>query len=136
MSEDARLAADPVIVGESRYSFTMIIEIRTYRLHPDTGTEFVRLMREECLPLLASAGIRVLAAGESLVAEDGYEEAYLIRAFASLADRDRQEAEFYGSDAWRMGPREAIVSRIVQYHTIAMEVPDRLADDFVAAHAR
>jgi hypothetical protein len=113
----------------------MIIEIRTYRLHPGKGAEFVRIMREESLPMLASAGVRVLAAGQSLVAEDEHEEAYLIRAFDSLADRDRQETEFYGSNAWRNGPREAIISRIVQYHTIVIEAPDRLADEFVAQHA-
>jgi hypothetical protein len=112
----------------------MIIEIRTYRLHPGTGAEFVRVMREESLPLLAAAGIRVLAAGQSLIAEDGHEEAYLIRAFDSLDARDRQETAFYGSDTWHKGPREAIISRIVHYHTIAIEVPDRLADEF-ALHA-
>jgi len=114
----------------------MIIEIRTYRLHPGTGAEFVRVMREESLPLLESAGVRVLAAGASLVAEDGHEEAYLVRAFDSLADRERQEDEFYGSDVWRHGPREAIVSRIEQYHTITLEVPDRLADEFAALDGR
>jgi hypothetical protein len=114
----------------------MIIEIRTYRLHPGTSAEFVRVMREESMPLLASAGVRVLAAGASLVAEDGNEEAYLVRAFDSLADRERQEAEFYGSEAWRNGPREAIVSRIVQHHTITLEVPDRLADEFAALDDR
>jgi len=114
----------------------MIIEIRTYRLHPGTGADFVRVMREEALPMLASAGIRVLAAGESLVAEDGHEEAYLIRAFDSLRDRDQQETAFYDSDAWRKGPRQAIVSRIEQYHTIAMEVPDTLVDEFVALRTR
>jgi hypothetical protein len=113
----------------------MIVEIRTYRLHPGTATDFVRVMRDESLPLLASAGIRVLAAGESLVAEDGHEEAYLVRAFDSLADRDRREADFYGSGAWRNGPREAIVTRIVQYHTVVLEVPDRLVDQFVALSA-
>jgi hypothetical protein len=113
----------------------MIVEIRTYRLHPGTVSEFVRIMREESLPLQASAGLRVLAVGASLVADEGHEDAYLIRAFNSLADRDQQQAEFYGSDAWRKGPREAIVSRIVQHHTIAMEVPDRLVDELVATHA-
>jgi hypothetical protein len=126
----------PVDVGGSSYSLQVIIEIRTYRLHPGTAAEFVRIMREQSLPLLASAGIRVLAAGESLVAEDGHEEAYLIRAYGSLDERDRQEAEFYGSDAWRNGPREAIISRIVQYHTIAIEVPERLVDEFVGVHVR
>lgn len=111
----------------------MIIEIRTYRLHPGTSAEFVRVMREDCLPLLATAGIRVLAAGGSIVAEEGHEEAYLVRAFDSLEERDRQEMEFYGSDAWRSGPREAIVSRIEQYHTIVLQASESLADQFVAA---
>jgi hypothetical protein len=113
----------------------MIIEIRTYRLRPGTAAEFVGIMRDVSVPMLESAGIRVLAAGRSLVAEDGHEEAYLIRAFDSLAQRERQEAQFYGSDAWRTGPREAIVSRIAQYHTIVIEAPDRVADAFVAARA-
>jgi len=104
----------------------MIVEIRTYRLHKGTGGEFVRVMREEALPLLAQAGIRVLDAGLSLVAEDGHEEAYLIRAFESIAERDAREDAFYGSDTWRQGPREAILSRIVDYHTIVLEVPDEL----------
>jgi hypothetical protein len=112
----------------------MIIEIRTYRLHPGTGADFVRVMREESLPLLASAGIRVIAAGESLVAEDGHEEAYLVRAFDSLAEMHRKEAEFYSGDEWRSGPREQIVSRIAQYHTIAIEVPDRLVEAIIATN--
>ena len=55
--------------------------------------------------------IRVVDFGASLVAEDGHEEAYLIRAFPSLEAHREQEETFYSSDAWRLGPREAIVSR-------------------------
>ena len=99
----------------------MILEIRTYRLKPGTRDEFVRLMRDESGPLLAAAGIRVVALGASLAAEDGHEEAYLIRAFDSLSRRDAQEEAFYGSDVWRLGPREAVVSRIESYHTIVIE---------------
>lgn len=68
--------------------------------------------------------------------EDGHKEAYLIRAYGSLAERDRQEAEFYGSDAWRNGPRGAIISRILQYQTIAVEVPERLVEEIVGMHVR
>ncbi|MGC5019549.1 NIPSNAP family protein [Micromonospora sp. DT47] len=99
----------------------MILEIRTYRLRPGTIDEFVRVMREEATPLLARFGITVVTAGASLVREDGHEEAYLIRAFPSLAVRDEQEEAFYGSDAWRDGPREAILSRIESYHTVVLE---------------
>src|SRR5690606_15311519 len=71
---------------------TVILEIRTYRLKPGTTEEFVRLMREESMPLLEKFGIRVVRYGASLAAEDGNEEAYLIRAFTSLeAHREQEE---------------------------------------------
>lgn len=98
----------------------MILEIRTYRLKPGTIDDFVAIMRDESVPLLTRAGIRVVGCGASLVSEDGHDEAYLIRAFDSVAHRDEQENAFYGSDVWLKGPREAIVSRIESYHTIVL----------------
>ncbi|SNS83111.1 NIPSNAP protein [Streptosporangium subroseum] len=108
----------------------VILEVRTYRLKPGTGEEFVRVMREESVPLLEESGIRVVDYGTSLVAEDGHEEAYLIRAFTSLETHREQEDRFYGSDAWRLGPREAIVSRIDSYHTIVFEASEQIAQAF------
>jgi hypothetical protein len=101
-----------------------ILEIRTYRLKPGTRDEFVRLMQHESAPLLAAAGVRVLDCGPSLVDEDGFEQAYLIRVYDSIEKRAQQEEDFYRSASWRDGPREAIVSRIDSYHTIVIEVPD------------
>ncbi|MFJ1755069.1 NIPSNAP family protein [Kitasatospora sp. NPDC088134] len=105
----------------------MILEIRTYRLKPGTREEFVRVMREESVPLLERAGIRVVDCGPSLVAEDGHEEAYLIRAFATLDEHRSQEEAFYRSAAWRSGPREAIVSRIDSSHSIVLDAPEAAA---------
>ncbi|MFI7467819.1 NIPSNAP family protein [Nonomuraea sp. NPDC049646] len=102
----------------------MILEIRTYRLKPGTREDFVRIMREEALPLLAKADIDVVSSGASLVDEDGHEEAYLIRAFPSKETRDEQEDAFYSSPEWHQGPREGIVSRIDGYHTIVIETTD------------
>ena len=99
----------------------MILEIRTYRLKAGTRAEFVRVMREEARPLLEKHGITVVDCGPSLVDEDGLEEAYLIRAFPSIAAREEQEEAFYGSDDWLHGPREAIVSRIEGYHTVVLD---------------
>ena len=46
----------------------------------------------------------------------GFAGAYfLIRSYADLDDRQARQDAFYGSDAWRHGPREAIVSRIEHY---------------------
>jgi hypothetical protein len=99
----------------------MVLEIRTYRLKPGTGHEFVRLMRDVSVPLLAKHGITVVDAGASLQAEDGREEAYLIRAFASVAEHERQEDAFYAGDDWRDGPREAILACIESYHSIVLD---------------
>ncbi len=101
----------------------MIVEIRTYRLKPGTGEEFVRLMQEVALPLLQDVGIEVVASGRSVAEDDGYESAYLIRRFTTPEERTRQKAEFYGSDVWLKGPSEEIESRIESYHTVVLEDP-------------
>ena len=106
----------------------MILEIRTYRLHSGTREEFLRAMTEEAIPLLVKAGIDVVAAGPSLYSEDGHEEAFLMRAFASLEQLEAQEDAFYSSAAWLEGPREAIVTPIVQYHSIAVETPAEVVE--------
>jgi hypothetical protein len=88
---------------------TGVIEIRTYKLKPGSGPAFHRLVVEESLPMLERWGVEVVAFGPSLDDEDAY---VLIRAYASLDELQRSQDAFYGSDEWRNGPREAIVSRI------------------------
>src|SRR4030095_603377 len=63
------------------HSMTRVVEIRSYRLKPDTQDEYDRLFREEALPLLQRAGVDVVRAGRLLDDPDGY---HLI---PSLADR-------------------------------------------------
>ncbi len=102
----------------------MILEIRTYRLNPGSAEEFVRVMTSQSLPLLAEHSITVLGCGLSVDTDgESQADAYLIRAFESLAAREAQENAFYSSDAWRHGPREAIISRIESYHTIVLDLP-------------
>jgi hypothetical protein len=106
---------------------SVILEVRTYRLTPGSDAEFTRLFRDQALPLLADMGTRVVAFGLSLASDEGRRDAYLIRAFASMEDRERQENQFYGSRAWREGPREAILSVIQDYHTVVLEAPQDLS---------
>lgn len=101
----------------------MILEIRTYRLHPGAREAFLRVMRSRTLPMLAEAGIRVLAFGPSLVDDEGHEEAYLVRAFDSLEQRERLEGAFYGGAAWREGPRAEVLAAVESYHTIVVDGP-------------
>jgi hypothetical protein len=89
-----------------------LVEIRCYTLKPGVGAEFHRLVREESLPLLKEAAIDVLGYGPSLHDEDSY---FLIRVYDGLEHMRSSEEVFYGSDAWRLGTREAILGLIESY---------------------
>ena len=96
-----------------------------YRLKPGTRDEYDRLFREEALPLLSAADVDVVRAGPSIDDPNGY---HLIRSFADLNDRERREAAFYGSDAWRHGPREAVLACIETYIDAVFELDDAAVD--------
>jgi hypothetical protein len=85
------------------------VEIRSYRLEPGSGAAFHRLVVDESMPLLERWSVDVIAFGPSLDEDDLY---VLIRGYPSVAELRRSQDAFYGSDEWRDGPREAIVSLI------------------------
>lgn len=86
-----------------------VIEIRTYRLKPGSRERFHALVSQESLPLMQAWGTDVVRLGPSLHDADGY---VLIRAYRDMSHLSTEQAAFYGSPAWRQGPREAIVSLI------------------------
>ena len=85
-----------------------LIEIRAYQLKPGESAAFHALVSGTVMPMLQGM-MEVVAFGCSPHEADGY---FLVRAFDDLADLKARQAAFYGSDAWRQGPREGIVSRI------------------------
>ena len=97
------------------------VEIRSYTLKPGARDEFHRLFLEEAFPMLQRWNIDVISYGPSLHDENSY---YLMRRFESLAHREESENAFYGSDEWRTGPREAIVSLIENYAEVVLELDD------------
>jgi NIPSNAP len=99
------------------------IEIRAYNLKPGTRDEFHRLVLERSLPMLERWNVDVVAFGPSPHDQDSY---YLIRRYESLADRKRSQDTFYGSDEWRKGPREAIVSLIVSDTSIVLDLEEAI----------
>jgi hypothetical protein len=104
---------------------TRILEIRTYNLHPGTRDDFHALVVEHSLPMLERWKMDVVGYGGSAHDDDTY---YLMRSFASLADRDAQEDAFYGSDEWRQGPRESILALIESFTTLVVEVDQATLD--------
>jgi len=100
-----------------------VAEIRSYTLKPGTRDSFHRLVLDYSLPMLKRWKIGVLGYGPSLQEDSSY---YLVRVYPSLEARQRSEDAFYGSDEWKKGPREAIVSRIINYTTVIMPVDSLL----------
>ncbi|PVZ87801.1 NIPSNAP family protein [Serratia sp. S1B] len=86
------------------------VEILLYTLKPGAGHEFHQIMQEVSVPLHRSIGMDVVTYGNSLHDNDSY---YLIRAYDSLEHLEKSQDEFYWSEAWRKGPREAIIDRIL-----------------------
>ena len=97
------------------------VEIRSYNLKPGMREEFHRLFIEEAFPMLKRWNVDVVTYGPSLHDEDSY---YLIRRYDSLDQREESENAFYGSDEWRQGPREAILSLIENYTEIVLELDE------------
>lgn len=96
-----------------------VIEIRSYRVVPDSRDKLHQLISQQSLPLMLDSGIDVLDFGPSLHDADGY---FLIRAFDDLTHLEAAQAAFYASPAWRNGPREAIVSLIASGSNVVMEM--------------
>jgi hypothetical protein len=97
------------------------IEIRTLNIKPDQRDEFHRLYVEKALPLLEQWNFDVVAHGPSLHDENIY---YVIRRYDSLAQREQMEDAYYGSDDWRLGPREAMLALIESYVDAVFEVDE------------
>jgi hypothetical protein len=101
------------------------VEVRTYNLKPGARAEFHRLASEVAVPMLRRWNVDVVAHGPSPHDETSY---YLIRQYADLAERQRSQDAFYGSDEWRQGPRDAILALIESYTTIVLELEAAAVD--------
>lgn len=97
------------------------IEIRSYNLKDGARDKFHRLLVTQSLPMLKRWNVDVVAYGPSPHDQNSY---YLIRRYDSLAQRQKSQDDFYGSDEWRQGPREAIIALIENYTEIVIELDE------------
>ena len=103
-----------------------LVEIRSYKLKAGGTSAFHNAVVTAAVPLLREWGTDVVAFGPSPHEADTY---YLIRCYASLEDLQARQDAFYGSDAWRKGPRESIVSLIESYlNTVLWLSPASIED--------
>jgi len=115
----------------TRHDGRRLVEIRAYRLKPGTRDDFHAAMTARALPMVRTYGMDVVAHGPAPQDDNGY---FLVRSFESLAQLTAQEDDFYGSTAWREGPREALVSRIDTYIDTLLWLSPSAIDDLRAGN--
>jgi hypothetical protein len=103
------------------------MDLRTYALVSGGRGDFDRILRDEALPMLRRAGIRVVGYGPSLADDDQY---FLARAFASRAEREEQLTAFYGSDEWRQNYEDTVTQLIASFHKVIIPFAARIAEAF------
>ena len=124
-SIDIVLAVDETTVDGLRRRGSQFVEVRSYNLKPGSSGEFHRLFLEEAFPLLQPWNVDVVAHGHSKHDDNTYS---LLRHFDSLSQREESEDSFYGSDAWRKGPREQILALIESYTEIVLALEEATVD--------
>jgi NIPSNAP len=102
-----------------------LIEVRAYQLQPGSRARFHAVMTQQSVPMLRDGGTDVVAHGPDASGEDAY---VLIRAYDDLADRQARQDAFYGSPAWRQGPRESLVVHIVHYLNSLLWLPQEAVE--------
>jgi hypothetical protein len=95
------------------------VEIRTYNLKPGSRERFARIASAQVMPMLARWGTNVVRHGPSAHDEDTY---FLIRAYASLEDRQQRQDAFYSSGEWIHGPRASILELIEDFTSLVLEL--------------
>jgi hypothetical protein len=86
-----------------------LVEIRSYKLKPGSGSKFHGLVVTQSMPLLREHGTEVVAFGQSVHDADAY---FLVRAYDNLDHRRSSQETFYSSTAWKNGPRQSIIELI------------------------
>ncbi|HET9252031.1 MAG TPA: NIPSNAP family protein [Candidatus Eisenbacteria bacterium] len=102
-----------------------VVEIRSYTLKPGTLAAFDRLVRERSLPMLERWKVDVVGYGASLHDD---RSCFLIRAYGSLEERRASQDAFYGSQEWKDGPREALLSMIEGYTTVVLGMDEETVE--------
>ena len=102
-----------------------VLEIRNYRLKAGSRAIFDAVVGEQSLPFHREWGLDVVNHGPSLHDPDVY---FLMRAYDDLEELNRSQAAFYATEAWRRGPREAIVELIESDANTVLWLPDVAID--------
>ena len=96
----------------------MIIEVRTYKLKPGMRERFIKLFESRAVPVHQSIGIKVFGPLLDLENADTF---VFLRAFPSMAERDRMKDLFYEGPIWKNELEAIAMPMIETYSSVLTE---------------
>ncbi|WP_298261850.1 hypothetical protein [uncultured Litoreibacter sp.] len=103
----------------------MILEIRHYTLKSGLREEFIQFFEQTNRPALRDAGMLVFGPLRDLENPD---KVHWMRAFSSLAERDRIKDLFYDGPVWSKGIEPFAMPMIEHFEAKLTETTERFED--------
>jgi heme-degrading monooxygenase HmoA len=98
--------------------YTMIVEVRSYRIKPGHREEFIQFFETRAVPALRSHGMKIL--GPLLDLENPNKFVWL-RSFPSLDERERMRNAFYEGESWKNELEPIAMPMLESYDVILCE---------------
>ena len=101
----------------------MIIEMRTYKLHPGKREEFLKIFRTRSVPAHAEIGMKILGPWLSIEDPDTF---FFMRGFPDLASREPMKSKFYEGELWKNELEQMLMPMIEKYDVVLVDDPEGL----------
>ncbi len=95
----------------------MLLEIRTYTLHPGRRDEFVEFFETEVIPAMQAVGMTIVG---PFVSDDDPDLFVYLRPFVDDAQRTALSKAFYESDVWLGGMKERALALEQGYEVVVV----------------
>lgn len=96
----------------------MIVELRTYKLKPNTRARFIDIFRSTVMPEHRRLGMKI--AGPFLSIEDP-DTFFFLRGFPDLSSREPMKAAFYEGALWKQKLESLVMPMIDKYEVVLVD---------------
>jgi hypothetical protein len=106
-------------------TFSMIIEMRTYKIAPGKRSEFLRVLETKAFPAHRKIGMKILGPFLSVENDDTF---FWMRAFSDEQSRERMRNEFYEGKLWKEDLEQKLMPILHKYDVVVVEAENGLGD--------
>jgi NIPSNAP len=101
----------------------MIVEMRTYKLKPNTRERFLEVFRTQSIPEHDRLGMKILGPFLSIEEPDTF---FFMRGFPDLSSREPLKASFYEGELWKRDLEPLLIPMIEKYDVVLVDDSNQL----------